>query len=367
MHFCHSPSNSHENRKQKSPQYQHLASNSLQTNRLERPKTLETNLSTSPTQKTATLNSVQSAHNNSRATIETRTTPTKEYDTNKTKLPIHCDAPILPFDEQEEWNKISEIMANFGTDTDILHDSIIFANAKPNDKQATEPKIHFANDDDTISETQNGTTAKQDMDVTATTNGPPTNGGTQNHIRQFLSDNQLIELYDILIDNGYDDIEFIKGILEENDLDTLGVKIELRQRLMCAINTDLQKPARAISTVTKSLPAAFDNMAMNAIADGKQETTAEFTTNSNNNHNNHINNNSSTNDNGNYNNLTTKPNSQDQSNCNEMPSVDDWLTNIRLPQYGEVFRYIFQTLQWFPSAPNFSFFCVFFLVVSSRE
>lgn len=347
--------NSQENRKQKSPQYQRLASNTIQTNRLERPKTLDTHLSTSPNQKTATLNTVQSTHNNSLPTTESRTTPTKEYDTYKTKLSINNDAPILPFDEQEEWNKISEIMANFGTDTDILHDSILFPNAKPSDKQSTEPKLQFANDVDTNSEKRNGSAATQNIDLSATSNGPPINGGAQNHIRQFLSDNQLIELHDIFIDHGYDDIEFIKGILEENDLDTLGVKIELRQRLMCAINTDLQKPARAISTVTKSLPAAFDNMAINPIADGKQENTDEFTTNSNNNH---INNNSNTNDNGNYN-LTTKPNGQDQSNCNEMPSVDEWLTNIRLPQYGEVFRYIIP-LECSPWRQSFILFLFFF-------
>lgn len=238
-------------------------------------------------------------------------------------------------------------MANFGTDTDILHESIMSANAKPLDRLSTEQTKSRATDHDTNGSAKATNTAIStaaidnddtiESSVNNTTNGPP-KSNAHSLVRQFLGDNQLSELYELLIDNGYDDIDFVKGILEETDLDTLGVKIELRQRLMSAIDSDLQKPARAISTVTKTITAAFDNASISSPnVDVKPNITTDHTANANNNHNNHINNNSNANDNGNYN-STVASNDQDQSNCNEMPSVDEWLKNIRLPQYGEVFR-----------------------------
>lgn len=232
-------------------------------------------------------------------------------------------------------------MANFGTDTDILHESIMSAKGKPSDRlSAEQPKIENSTDHDTNGDRLNGSTAEDTIKTNAKTTNGPSKSTAHNRVRQFLCDNQLGELYELMIDSGYDDIDFVKGILEETDLDTLGVRIELRQRLMGAIDSDLQKPARAISTVTKTLISAFDNTAISSpIVDVKSGTSADHTANTNNNHNNHINNNSNANDNGNYSSATTSDN-QDQSNSNEMPSVDEWLKNIRLPQYGEVFRYI---------------------------
>lgn len=221
-------------------------------------------------------------------------------------------------------------MANFGTDTDTLHDSVLSASAKTNDKL---PAANTNLNDDA----PNGCVPTDDMESSPKDRRPLTEAHAR--IRQFLSDNKLSELMDIFLDNGYDDIDFIKGILEENDLDTLGVRIELRQRLMSAIDTDLQKPARAISTVTKSATFTFDNALISPMTEGSQhENNVELNSNSNNNH---INNNNNSSANGN-NNSTPSPTptlkNQSNSNCNEMPSVDEWLKNIRLPQYAEVFR-----------------------------
>lgn len=222
-------------------------------------------------------------------------------------------------------------MANFGTDTDALHDSVLFAGAKADDKLAA------AHDADLNGDGPNGGAPTDDTAPSPADRCPLPEAHAR--VRQFLGDNKLGELLDIFLDNGYDDVDFIKGILEENDLDTLDVRIELRQRLMGAIDADLQKPARAISTVTKSATSAFDNAVISPMTDGGQQenSSAELNANSNNNH---INNNNGANDNGNYN-LTPSPtpNSQANSNCNEMPSVDEWLQGIRLPQYAEVFRY----------------------------
>lgn len=234
----------------------------------------------------------------------------------------------MPFDEQEEWKKISEIMANFGTDADLLADSNgsnrrrDYQNRAENGRSNSIAGFTFTEIDRHRSTMKCSESINSNMQRRSGSQSP------HGQLMNFLYDNQLDELSNALYDNGYDDIDFIKGILDESDLDVLDIKPELRKKLLAAIENDLQKPARAITTFTKSATDSAKSNAYHSMNMNHEKPT------------NSIGSDSSHSLNHNNNSYSTIPkqkglNSDDGS---ASLSVHDWLASVRLSQYAEVFR-----------------------------
>lgn len=238
-------------------------------------------------------------------------------------------------------------MANFGTDTDVLHDSApINSNRRKDYQNRAENGRSNSIAGFTLTEIDRHRNAMKSSE-SANSNLQRRSGSQSPHgqLVNFLYDNQLDELSNILVDNGYDDIDFIKGILDESDFDVLEIKPELRKKLLTAIEKDLQKPARAITSFNKAATDtnksnAYNSMNMNH---DKQPNSVDSDSGNNLNHNN--------------NSYSTIPKQKgvNGDDTNGTLSVNDWLANIRLTQYAEVFRYqhivvanfIFSCFVWF--------------------
>lgn len=248
------------------------------------------------------------------------------------KLSSGSSDKSIPFDEQEEWKKISEIMANFGTDNDLLQDS---ATANSNRKRDYQNRTENGRSNSIAGSTFTDSDRKRNaLRSTESVNcHSQRRSGSQSpngQLMNFLYDNQLDELSNILYDNGYDDIDFIKGILDESDLETLDIKPELRKKLMTAIDNDLQKPARTITSFNKSVTDANKSSAYYSMNTNHEKQTnsiiAGIDAGNNLNHNN--------------NSYSTIP-KQKGLNCDDTDgtlSIGDWLNTIRLTQYAELFR-----------------------------
>lgn len=235
-----------------------------------------------------------------------------------------------PFDEQEEWKNIEEIMANFGTDTDILNDS---TNNHSNRRRDFQNRCENGRSNSvagfTFSELDRHRNA---MKSTESSNAQRRSGAQSphGHFINFLYDNHLDELSQILYDNGYDDVDFIKGILDQSDLDTLDIKPELQKKLLDAIENDLQKPARAITAVNKTATDSNRSSVYHSINHHDKLQHANSIA-------------IDTSNNGNYNNnsYSTMPKQKNDDDTTAATlSVTDWLDSIRLSQYADVFRYV---------------------------
>ncbi|KAJ6643933.1 Ankyrin repeat and sterile alpha motif domain-containing protein 1B, partial [Pseudolycoriella hygida] len=119
---------------------------------------------------------------------------------------------LSPFDEQEEWAKISEIMAAFGTD--LLLDGSNNG-TKPNRKKVR----------GSISSTKS---------LGSPIDPPPT---PLSLLVDWLYDNELEDLERILVSHGYDDYYFINGVLQDEDIEIIGVPPAERAKLSEAIKS----------------------------------------------------------------------------------------------------------------------------------
>ncbi|XP_059061137.1 uncharacterized protein LOC131854026 [Achroia grisella] len=156
---------------------------------------------------------------------------------------------LSPFDEQEEWAKISEIMASFGTK--LVRESVF------------------------VSELEQEFTSRLGLSCSESSLSP----SVASNLGLWLSGLGLHDYEPLFLDSGYDDIDFINGILDENDLREMGIEENDRHKIVES---------------SKQLPLKI----------------AEIS-------NNHNNNNIS-------------------KNQNE--SVEEWLRNINLEQYNDTFR-----------------------------
>ncbi|CAB0034959.1 unnamed protein product, partial [Trichogramma brassicae] len=100
-------------------------------------------------------------------------------------------ALMSPFDEQEEWAKISEIMATFGTS--LVRESVF----------VTELEREF-------------------QSFNSDTDSPC----VMTLVGQWLSKLNLADYESAFINYGFDDLEFINGVIEESDLDEMGINSE---------------------------------------------------------------------------------------------------------------------------------------------
>ncbi|XP_053616556.1 ankyrin repeat and sterile alpha motif domain-containing protein 1B-like isoform X3 [Plodia interpunctella] len=156
---------------------------------------------------------------------------------------------LSPFDEQEEWAKISEIMASFGSK--LVRESVF------------------------VSELEQEFTSRLGLSCSESSLSP----SVASNLGHWLAGLGLHDYETLFVESGFDDIDFINGILDDNDLREMGIEENERQKILES---------------SKQLPLKI----------------AEIS-------NNHNNNNISK---------------------NENESVEDWLRNINLQQYSDTFR-----------------------------
>ncbi|XP_050682794.1 ankyrin repeat and SAM domain-containing protein 1A-like isoform X1 [Leptidea sinapis] len=155
---------------------------------------------------------------------------------------------LSPFDEQEEWAKISEIMASFGSK--LVRESVF------------------------VSELEQEFTSRLGLSCSESSLTP----SMASNLGLWLSGLGLQDFEQLFVESGYDDIDFVNGILDENDLREMGIEENDRQKILDS---------------SKQLPLKI----------------AEIS----NNHNNNV-------------------------SKNQHLSVDEWLRVINLEQYSDTFR-----------------------------
>lgn len=121
--------------------------------------------------------------------VALRLTGDRDRDRDEKSLSI-----MSPFDEQEEWAKISEIMASFGTG--LVRESVF----------VSELEKEF--------QTRLGLNSDSSSPVVSTTVG------------QWLSSLGFADYESLFVNYGYDDLEFINGVLDESDLCDMEINSE---------------------------------------------------------------------------------------------------------------------------------------------
>ncbi|XP_034939821.1 ankyrin repeat and SAM domain-containing protein 1A-like [Chelonus insularis] len=117
---------------------------------------------------------------------------------------------MSPFDEQEEWAKISEIMASFGTG--LVRESV------------------FVNELEKEFQTRLG--------IGSDTTSSPT---VVSPIGQWLLDLGLADYESLFINYGFDDLDFINGILEDSDLKDMGITSDQDRAVIMNASLSLNK------------------------------------------------------------------------------------------------------------------------------
>lgn len=116
---------------------------------------------------------------------------------------------MSPFDEQEEWAKISEIMASFGSG--IARESV-FVNDIEN-----EFKTRLGLKNSEMSTEQCSPAIDESI--------PP--------LKRWLIEIKMEHLEEYLLENGYDNVDYLNGlIMNENDIEVIGVPEKDRQLLL---------------------------------------------------------------------------------------------------------------------------------------
>ncbi|CAG9819940.1 unnamed protein product [Phaedon cochleariae] len=127
----------------------------------------------------------------------------KESDNKENKERVSA---LSPFDEQEEWAKIQEIMASFGTG--IVRESVFVA----------ELEKEFQSRLMTISCSQNS------LDNNST--------GCATTVEKWLQGLGMGDYIGLFMTNGFDDLNFLNGVIEENDLKEMGITSELERQIL---------------------------------------------------------------------------------------------------------------------------------------
>ncbi|XP_018054947.1 PREDICTED: uncharacterized protein LOC108691615 [Atta colombica] len=124
-----------------------------------------------------------------------RLTGDRDRDRDEKSLSI-----MSPFDEQEEWAKISEIMASFGTG--LVRESVF----------VSELEKEF--------QTRLGLSSDNSSPIVSTSVG------------QWLSNLGFSDYESLFINYGFDDLEFINGVLDESDLCDMGINSDQERAMI---------------------------------------------------------------------------------------------------------------------------------------
>ncbi|XP_011059467.1 PREDICTED: uncharacterized protein LOC105149028 isoform X2 [Acromyrmex echinatior] len=124
-----------------------------------------------------------------------RLTADRDRDRDEKSLSI-----MSPFDEQEEWAKISEIMASFGTG--LVRESVF----------VSELEKEF--------QTRLGLSSDSSSPIVSTSVG------------QWLSSLGFSDYESLFINYGFDDLEFINGVLDESDLCDMGINSDQERAMI---------------------------------------------------------------------------------------------------------------------------------------
>ncbi|XP_044594522.1 ankyrin repeat and sterile alpha motif domain-containing protein 1B isoform X3 [Cotesia glomerata] len=116
---------------------------------------------------------------------------------------------MSPFDEQEEWAKISEIMASFGTG--LVRESV-FVNELEKEFQSR-------------------------LGIGCETNSPT----VTTTIGQWLLNLGFADYESLFLNYGFDDLEFINGVLEESDLKDMGITSDTERAVIMNASLSLNK------------------------------------------------------------------------------------------------------------------------------
>ncbi|XP_074108399.1 ankyrin repeat and SAM domain-containing protein 1A isoform X11 [Cotesia typhae] len=128
----------------------------------------------------------------------------KDRDRDEKSLSI-----MSPFDEQEEWAKISEIMASFGTG--LVRESV-FVNELEKEFQSR-------------------------LGIGCETNSPT----VTTTIGQWLLNLGFADYESLFLNYGFDDLEFINGVLEESDLKDMGITSDTERAVIMNSSLSLNK------------------------------------------------------------------------------------------------------------------------------
>nr|XP_015834887.1 PREDICTED: ankyrin repeat and sterile alpha motif domain-containing protein 1B isoform X1 [Tribolium castaneum] len=209
-------------------------------------RVLENISSNTPAERPKTLKKLKRVYDGSstdaaKSDNEKSSSSEKEYENKENKDRVSA---LSPFDEQEEWAKIQEIMASFGTG--IVRESVFVA----------ELEKEFQSRLMTLSCSQNSLNADSIEKWLQTL-------GMQDYVGLFMS-------------NGFDDVNFLNGVIEDCDLSEMGITSELERQI--------------ILDAVKQLPLKIHNQSFN------------------------------------------------NNNNNEQNSVKSWLSRIHLDQYFDTFN-----------------------------
>lgn len=128
---------------------------------------------------------------------------------------------MSPFDEQEEWAKISEIMESFGSG--IARESV------------------FVNDIENEFKTRLGLKNAEALENGLKLNSPIIEEDIP-PLKKWLADIKMEHLEEHLMDNGYDNPDYLNGLIaNENDLEVCGIPVKDRLSLLGEI-LKLPKP-----------------------------------------------------------------------------------------------------------------------------
>ncbi|KAI5639787.1 phosphotyrosine interaction domain (PTB/PID) domain-containing protein [Phthorimaea operculella] len=171
----------------------------------ERPKTLRKLKSVydaSPTDQPASVISNQSSNgqlekNGVEDEVRRRSNTTSSTHSGDKSLSI-----LSPFDEQEEWAKISEIMASFGSK--LVRESVF------------------------VSELEQEFTSRLGLSCSESSLSP----SVASNLGLWLAGIGLHDYEPLFLQAGYDDIDFINGILDENDLREMGIEENDRPKIL---------------------------------------------------------------------------------------------------------------------------------------
>ncbi|XP_054263617.1 ankyrin repeat and SAM domain-containing protein 1A-like [Macrosteles quadrilineatus] len=190
---------------------------------------------------------------------------------------------LSPFDEQEEWAKISEIMASFGTG--LVRESVF----------VTELEKEF--------QARLGVSGLNRSDSGASI------VSTTSTVAQWLAGMGLADYESLFTNYGYDDLDFINGVLEDSDLVDMGVSNEKERGQILEAARSLA--AKVVSAYRPSpSPAPPPNNNNNEESNGG--------------------------------------NSGDKTDSQSEPAqtVEDWLSRLHLPQYADTFsRHLYTDME----------------------